>query len=103
MRREDEPMTYRYLGDGMTDPALRGARCEAVRRHDGKCIRGRGNMLVAFDDGRPVVVLARYLRKIQNEPMSDASVMPEYFGTESKKPGRGMATASLNLIVCMHG
>src|SRR3954454_5854990 len=60
-------VTYRYLGDGMTEPALRGARCEAVRRPDGKCIRGRnGNMLVSFA-GRRVVVLARHLRKIKEE------------------------------------
>jgi hypothetical protein len=59
---------YRYLGDGMTDPALRGAICEAVRRPDGKCIRGRnGNMLVHFGDGRLAVVLARHLRKIEEE------------------------------------
>ena len=68
MGRRAPAMSYRYLGDGMTDQALRGARCEAVRRPDGKCIRGRnGNMLVRFDDVRRVVVLARHLRKIKEE------------------------------------
>lgn len=58
-------MTYRYLGDCMTDTSLRGATCEAVRRADGKCVRGRnGSMLVRFDDGRVAVVLGRLLRKV---------------------------------------
>jgi len=56
---------YKYLGDRFTDPALRGQTCEAIRRPDGKCIRGKnGNMLVAFE-GRPAVVVARLLRKIK--------------------------------------
>lgn len=57
--------TYRYLGDRLTDPALKGARVHAVRRPDGKCIRGRGSMLVVTDDGRRIVVIARLLRKVQ--------------------------------------
>jgi hypothetical protein len=57
--------TYKYLGDRFTDSSLRGAECEAIRRPDGKCIRGKnGNMLVAFA-GKPVVVVARLLRKIK--------------------------------------
>lgn len=57
-------MEYRYLGDRYTDPALKGVACRAVRRADGKCIRGRnGSMLVALADGRRVVVLGRLLRK----------------------------------------
>jgi hypothetical protein len=56
---------YRYLGDRMTDLALRGALCAAVLRADGKCIRGRGSMLVRFDgQTHPRVVLARLLRKV---------------------------------------
>ena len=56
---------YYYLGDRMTDPALKGATCTAVRREDGKCIRGRnGSMLVAFDSGRTAVVIGRLLRKV---------------------------------------
>lgn len=55
---------YKYLGDKLTSPALKGATCEAVRRPDGKCIRGRNsNMLVSFE-GKKVVVIARLLRKI---------------------------------------
>lgn len=57
--------TYIYRGDALTDPALKGRRCEAVRRADGKCIRGKnGNMLVRFDCGRVAVVLGRQLRKV---------------------------------------
>lgn len=43
-------MEYIYLGDRLTRPELRRMPCRAVRRSDGKCIRGRnGNMLVEFD------------------------------------------------------
>lgn len=56
---------YRYLGDRWTRAELRGARCIAVRRPDGKCIRGKnGSMLVEFTDGQRHVVLGRLLRKI---------------------------------------
>lgn len=56
---------YIYLGDRSTDPALKGKECKAVRRLDGKCIRGKnGNMLVQFDTVRHVVI-ARLLRKIK--------------------------------------
>lgn len=56
---------YKYLGDKLTDPALKGQLCEAVRRPDGKCIRGRnGNMLVAFEN-KQAVVIARLLRKVK--------------------------------------
>ncbi|WP_128543958.1 hypothetical protein [Larkinella soli] len=55
---------YIYLGDRMTDPKLKGAACRAVRRTDGKTIRGRnGSMLVQFSDGRVCVVIGRRLRK----------------------------------------
>jgi hypothetical protein len=58
-------MAYKYLGDRFTDAQYRGATCEAVRRPDGKCIRGRnGNMLVSFS-GVKIVVIARLLRKIK--------------------------------------
>ncbi len=56
-------MKYEYRGDRFTDASLREKECYAVRRNDGKCIRGKnGNMLVIFD-GRKTVVLARQLRK----------------------------------------
>ncbi|MFC5411468.1 hypothetical protein ACFPMF_19250 [Larkinella bovis] len=59
-------MEYVYLGDRQTDPALKGARCAAIRRPDGKCIRGRtGGMLVRFENGRISVVIGRLLRKIK--------------------------------------
>jgi hypothetical protein len=58
-------MTYRYMGDRMTDPALKGKHCTAVLRADRKCIRGaNGNMLVEFD-GIKVNVIGRLLRKIK--------------------------------------
>ena len=61
---------YKYLGDRMTAPELKGQLCNAVKRADGKCIRGRNsNMLVQFADGRTVVVLARLLRKISTAPV----------------------------------
>ena len=54
---------YKYLGDRFTDERLKGRFCNAVRRLDGKCIRGKNsNMLVSFD-GIKTVVLARLLRK----------------------------------------
>ena len=57
-------MTYRYRGDRWTRPDLKGAGCAAVRRLDGRCVRGRnGNMLVRFSTGLVVVVLGRQLRK----------------------------------------
>jgi hypothetical protein len=55
---------YLYLGDKFTAPALKGKLCVAVRRLDGKCIRGRnGAMLVEFENGERVIVLGRLLRK----------------------------------------
>ncbi|MCE3281289.1 MAG: hypothetical protein K0Q66_26 [Chitinophagaceae bacterium] len=56
---------YVYHGDRNTDPLLKQQRCSAVRNAGGKCIRGKnGNMLVRFG-ARPVVVVARLLRKIR--------------------------------------
>lgn len=58
-------MQYKYLGDRMTDKKYKGAFCNAVRRNDGKCIRGKNsNMLVQFIDGTKQVIMARLLRKI---------------------------------------
>jgi hypothetical protein len=58
-------MEYNYLGDRQTSPELKGKQCRAVRNAAGKCIRGRNStMLVEFEDGERVVVLARRLRKI---------------------------------------
>lgn len=56
---------YVYLGDKNTDSDFRGKVCSAVRRSDGKCIRGKnGSMLVSFGESRTVVV-GRLLRKIK--------------------------------------
>lgn len=57
---------YIYKGDRLTDKPYKASPCKAIRRRDGKCIRGRnGNMLVDFN-GHKVVVLARQLRKMGN-------------------------------------
>ena len=56
---------YVYLGDRSTPELYKGQKCIAVRRADGKCVRGKnGNMLVSFD-GTKVVVVARLLRKLR--------------------------------------
>lgn len=58
---------YIYLGDKQTAPSLKGKTCAAVRRPDGKCIRGKnGTMLVQFN-GEPHVVIGRLLRKISTQ------------------------------------
>lgn len=57
---------YIYLGDRNTIELFRGFGCNAVRRSDGKCIRGKnGNMLVDFG-GTKAVVIARLLRKVKS-------------------------------------
>jgi integrase len=57
---------YTYIGDKYAKTGqYAGKLCSAIRRADGKCIRGKnGNMLVRFDDGTAVVVLAKMLRKV---------------------------------------
>lgn len=57
-------MTYKYLGDRMTDQKLKGATCEAVRRQDGKCIRGKNGLMLVSFEGVQVTVICRLLRKI---------------------------------------
>jgi len=53
---------YIYIGDRFTDPALKDKPCKAVKRNNGKCIRGRnGNMLVEFE-GVQCNILAKRLR-----------------------------------------
>lgn len=57
---------YSYLGDRNTDDGLKGKTCVAIRRDDGKCIRGRnGSMLVQMEDGKRMVVVGRLLRKMK--------------------------------------
>lgn len=57
---------YKYLGDRMTDPAFKGQECSAVRRPDGKCIRGKnGSMLVLFHNGITCVIIGKLLRKVK--------------------------------------
>jgi len=55
---------YKYLGDRLTSSEYKGRICVAVKRKNGKCIRGKnGNMLVKFA-GENVVVIGRLLRKV---------------------------------------
>lgn len=57
---------YVYLGAQGTAPHLVGARCDPVRRADGKVVRGRGNALVVFrGELWPRVVVARRLRVVK--------------------------------------
>lgn len=57
---------YIYRGDRLTDDALKGMICTAVRRSDGKCITGKtGVMLVEDNQGQRFVVLRRQLRKVK--------------------------------------
>ena len=56
---------YIYLGDRQTDPKFKKKPCKAIRKN-GKCIRGKNsNMLVQFESGELVNVLARLLIKIK--------------------------------------
>lgn len=58
-------MEYKYLGDRHTDHLYKGKSCKAIRNDNNKCIRGKnGNMLVQFENGCAVVVIARLLRKL---------------------------------------
>jgi hypothetical protein len=58
---------YIYNGDRNTHEKLKGKPCKAVRRPDGKCIRGKnGSMLVQFDAGLLSVIIGRNLRKIKS-------------------------------------
>jgi hypothetical protein len=58
-------MEYVYLGDRNTDALLKNDFCKAVRRPDGKCIRGKnGSMLIQFTNGKKSVIVGRLLRKI---------------------------------------
>lgn len=60
----DYDMEYKYLGDKLTDSALKNKHCKAVRRANGKCIRSKmSTMLVEFEDGTKHNILARRLVK----------------------------------------
>jgi hypothetical protein len=56
---------YKYLGDRLTAPELKGAVCYAVIV-GGKCVRRGSSMLVSFENEKHVV-LARLLRKLREE------------------------------------
>ncbi len=56
---------YIYRGDRFTDDKLKSMECNAVRRADGKCIRGKNSNMLVEMNGKKVVILARQLRKIK--------------------------------------
>lgn len=57
---------YVYLGDRLTRPELRGVRCRAVLRPDGRCIRSRlGTMLVELESGERHNVIGKRLRRVE--------------------------------------
>jgi hypothetical protein len=59
-------MEYTYKGVKLTDPDLKGKLCKAIRKPNGKCIRGKkGTMLVEFENGIQHVIVGRFLRKIK--------------------------------------
>lgn len=64
-----EMIVYRYRGDRLTAPELKGMLCQAVRHCvTGKCVRGRNGSMLVFDDAGTVYnVLARQLRKVDKE------------------------------------
>jgi len=61
MEFKSEVRSYKYLGDRLTAPELKGAICQAVTVN-GKCIRRGASMLVSFGNNKHIV-LARLLRK----------------------------------------
>ncbi|MAS33573.1 MAG: hypothetical protein CL610_06175 [Anaerolineaceae bacterium] len=57
-------MRYTYLGDHLTDPALRGMQCDPVRDDRGKCVVSvqMASALVVNETGQRFVVARRRLR-----------------------------------------
>jgi hypothetical protein len=54
-------MEYKYLGDKHTDPEMKNIVCTAIRRKDGKCVRGKnGSMLVQSSNGKNSLWLDGY-------------------------------------------
>jgi hypothetical protein len=63
---------YTYRGDHLTRPELRGARCSAVLRADGRCVCSRlGTMLVRMESGEVVNVLRRCLRTMKEDRFNE--------------------------------
>jgi hypothetical protein len=68
LNRNKSVAEYKYLGDKHTRQELRNNLCTSVKLN-GKCIRGKNsNMLVKFQNGEKVVILARRLRKLPFPP-----------------------------------
>jgi len=57
---------YIYKGDRLTNADFKNKHCVAIKKDDGKCIRGKnGNMLVYFPGLKiKAIILAKRLRKI---------------------------------------
>nr|DAF15047.1 MAG TPA: hypothetical protein [Caudoviricetes sp.] len=61
-------MDYIYLGDKMTRPELRRMPCRAVRRFDGKCIRGKNGICWSnFRELGKLLYWANYYVKSKNK------------------------------------
>lgn len=72
-------MTYLYLGDNLSQ--YKEMICDPVLNGNGKCIRGRNsNMVVRFDNGDVVNILARRLRKLVSLPETMKCIMLKDYG-----------------------
>ena len=69
----------RELGDALTGPALVGARCNPVRRADGRCVVSTrmAMALVEFEGGRCAIVKRRRLRLMKKERRVDGGTRAE--------------------------
>jgi hypothetical protein len=57
-------MNYIYLGDRFTDLSLKNQPCTAVKKPNGKCIRGRNSNMLVEINGVKTVILGRRLKKL---------------------------------------
>lgn len=71
-------MRYTYLGDRVTDPALRGAQCDPVRRADGLCIVSRlmATQLVIFAGEECARVVARRRLRVNPHQVDECRKKP---------------------------
>lgn len=94
---------YTYNGDKYAKTGqYAGKFCSAIRRENGKCIRGKnGNMLVRFEDGTAVVVLAKMLRKI-DKPKKQKD-MTAIFAPSKKQTAIADASAQIvDVLSCKY-
>ena len=63
-------MRYQYINKAYRESGSgHGILCDPVRRHDGKCVVGKGKQLVRFEDGTLCAVIQRCLRLDGREPL----------------------------------